>query len=155
MTARIRQTLAAALASGLLLGAAGCSDNDDDVTGAPAATSEATPSAAASEEPSAEATASESPSATAGADGVTVTLDLVNGKPAERPDSVVKLEKGQTFTLIATSDKAYEIHIHGFDKSIDLEPGEEGKVSFVANETGSFVVEVEESGFELFTLQVS
>lgn len=147
MTARIRQTLTAALTAGLLLGVAGCSDDDDDVAAAPTATSEATtasPTAAA-----------ESPSPTASSDGVTVTLELVGGKPTEKPDSLVKLTKGQRFTLVATSDKAYEIHIHGFDKMLELTPGEEGTVTFIVDQTGSFAVEVEDTGFELFKLQVS
>lgn len=148
---------AGALAAIVLLvsgcGGSGNKNNVDSSAGAPAAT----PSAASNDSMAGmpgmdHSSTTASPSATPS--GVVVHIDLVNGKPTVRPEAIVKVKKGETFTLIATSDKAYEIHIHGYDKKLELTPGQVGTETFVADETGTFEVEIEDTSTHLFSLQV-
>jgi hypothetical protein len=146
----------------LLVSGCGGSDSKNDVdSGSSAGAPVATPSAGSSADSMAgmpgmegmdHSAMSASPSATPA--GVVVHIDLVNGKPATRPQAIVKVNKGETFTLIATSDKAYEIHIHGYDKKLQLTPGQTGTVSFTADQTGTFEVEIEDTSTHLFNLQV-
>ncbi len=154
MTARIRPMLVAALASGLLLGPAACSDDSGDSVAEPAAPAVTAASTgattAATEQPSAAATAEE----TASSDGVTVTLELVNGKPSERPEANVDVAEGERFTLVVSSDAAQEIHVHGYDKYLNIAAGTTARLSFIADKAGSWLVENHETGAELFNLRV-
>jgi hypothetical protein len=139
----------------LLLLTAACGngdDNSDESKGSPAVTS--APETSMSPEPM----ESMSPSASAGpteaaAAGTTVTIALVKGKPEKLLDDV-KLAKGDLVTIKVTSDAEHEIHIHGYDKKIEVKPGVVERVTFKADQTGSFLVEVEDTGAELFHLQV-
>jgi len=137
----------------LVVSGCGGSDNKSNVdtsAGAPAAT----PSASSHDSMPGmdQGSMTASPSATPA--GVVVHIDLVDGKPKVRPEAIVRLKKGETFTLIATSDKAYEIHIHGYDKKLELTPGQVGTETFVADQTGTFEVEIEDTSTHLFSLQV-
>ena len=145
---------AAALAVSLLLVFAGCGDDDDGTAAQPTPTPVATAASTPSAEPSSDASSSASPSADA-EDGQTITIDLENGKPTEKVGPTVSVAKGDKLTLVITSDKAYEVHVHGLDISIDVPAGETVTKSFTVDiVAGSYVVEVEETGFTLFTLQV-
>jgi uncharacterized cupredoxin-like copper-binding protein len=135
----------------LLTAACGGDDNTDESKGSPAVTSE--PRTSSSPEPMESASPTASASPTEAADGTTVTVNLVKGKPEKLLEDV-KLSKGDRFTLKVTSDEAHEVHIHGYDKKIEVKPGEVERVTFKADQTGSFLVEVEDTGKELFSLQV-
>lgn len=142
---------AAALTATLVLLVAGCSDDDDDTaaqepTPTPLVTAQASPSAEAS--PSASSTAEAE-------DGQTITIDLVDGKPAEKLDSTITVAKGDKITLVITSDKDYEVHVHAGDIPIKVTAGETvTKTITIDASPGSYEVEVEETGFKLFTLVV-
>lgn len=149
----VRRSLAAALSAALLLATAACGGDDDNTEesqGSPAVST--APEATGSPEPteSAKPTASPSPEAV---EGTTVTIDLVKGKPSKLLEDV-KVAKGERLTLKATSDEPHEIHVHGYDKVLDVKPGSVERVTFKANQTGSFLVEVEDTGKELFSIQV-
>jgi hypothetical protein len=151
---RTRIGAAGALAA-IVLVVTGCGGSDnksnvDSSAGAPVAT----PSASSNGSMPGMDHSSMSPTPSATPAGVIVHIDLVNGKPKVRPEAIVKLNKGETFTLIATSDKAYEIHIHGYDKKLELTPGQVGTETFVADQTGTFEVEIEDTSTHLFSLQV-
>jgi len=152
MNARAHRTAAAALATSLLFVLSACSDDDDDSaaqsTPTSAATVEATPSASASE--------SASPSSTSEADqGTVVTIKLVDGKPSEKLDPTITISKGDKITLVITSDKAAEVHVHATDTAIEVAAGETvTKTITVDAAPGSYEVEVEDTAFKLFTLIV-
>jgi uncharacterized cupredoxin-like copper-binding protein len=153
---RTRIGAAGALAA-IVLVVSGCggSDNKSNVdgsAGAPAATPSANSDSTAGMPGMDHSSMTASPSATPA--GIVVHIDLVNGKPKVRPEAIVKVNKGETFTLIATSDKAYEIHIHGYDKKLELTPGQVGTETFVCDQTGTFEVEIEDTSTHLFSLQV-
>jgi hypothetical protein len=150
-----RRTTAAAAAASLLFVLTACGDDKNDkasqATTTPVATVETTPSADASSEPSDSA----SPSSSADADqGTVIKIDLVNGKPSEKLPNVT-ITKGDKITLIITSDKDYEIHVHATDTAINVTAGETvTKTITVDAAPGSYEVEVEDTGFKLFTLVV-
>jgi hypothetical protein len=134
--ARCRIVAAAVLllAAGLLTGCASGSDSDDTATSSASAL----------------ATAG---AATAAADVVTVTLTVSDGKvdPATHRE---KVTLGQTVRLSVSSDTADEVHVHGYDRHTDLEPGQQATDEFVADQPGVFEVELEEAGIQLVQLEV-
>jgi hypothetical protein len=115
------------------------------------ASASAAPSSPASGAPTAAASAR--PSTTPPA-GVVVHIELIGGKASTEPKPIVKMERGELFTLIATSDRPLEIHIHGYDKKLELTPGQTSTESFVADQQGTFEVEIEDTSTHLFNLQV-
>ena len=69
--------------------------------------------------------------------------------------SVVEAESGQADRVVASSDVADSLHVHGYDKTLDLKPGKTASLQFTADTKGSFEVETHESGKLAFRLQVS
>lgn len=154
--------LAGGAAALLLLAACGNDKTSDAVVPpvAPAVTSAATPSetpsagATPSGTPSASASASPSQSADASAEGTVIEINLIAGKPEPKLDLNQEFKKGDTVTVQVTTDKAYEIHIHGYDYTLDAKPGEVVTKTFVLDKSGSYEVEVEETGKLIFNLVV-
>jgi hypothetical protein len=165
-----RRTTAAVLAAAALLLSTSCGKEDNSEESEPSASMEATssPSPSATQSPSASPSAtasatstatespspSASPSATGDSDVVSLRIELENGKPTQMPPVNVDVEEGQTFRLTVSSDKAYEIHVHGYDESMNVPAGGEETLEFVADEPGDWEVEVEETHKKLFNLRV-
>lgn len=84
----------------------------------------------------------------------TVSISVADGTVTPKAGRV-KVVKGSTVAIVVTSDVAEEVHLHGYDKSIDLEAGRPGTLTFKANLAGVFEVELEESHKQLTQLQVS
>jgi hypothetical protein len=66
----------------------------------------------------------------------------------------VEVAPGTPIMLSVTSDVADEIHLHGYDKEVQIPAGGTGSISFTADIPGVFEVELHESGLSLFQLQV-
>jgi len=49
---------------------------------------------------------------------------------------------GGTVDLVVSSDVADEVHLHGYDKKVDVPAGGSATLSFVANVSGVFEVEL-------------
>lgn len=81
---------------------------------------------------------------------VTVAGGQVTPPPADVP---VKL--GSTVTIMVTSDVDDEVHVHGYDQSVELHAGHAEQLQLTANIPGEFDVELEQKHLQLFTLQVS
>ena len=60
----------------------------------------------------------------------------------------------QPVTIRVTSDVAEEVHVHGYDKRVNVAAGGTAEVTFVANIPGVFEVEFERSHKLLFALEV-
>ena len=60
----------------------------------------------------------------------------------------------QPVTIRVTGDAADEVHVHGYDKRVEVPPGRTAELTFVANIPGVFEVELERSHKLLFTLEV-
>ncbi|TCC34766.1 cupredoxin domain-containing protein [Kribbella sindirgiensis] len=99
-----------------------------------------------------------SPSNTADPSGeqadVTVDVTVANGK-VNPSGATIKVKAGQTVLVKAISDAADQLHIHGYDKELQLAPGKPASVKFTANMKGTFEVETHESGKLVAKLVVS
>ncbi|TDX08488.1 cupredoxin domain-containing protein [Kribbella sp. VKM Ac-2566] len=99
-----------------------------------------------------------SPSNTADPSGeqadVTVDVTVANGK-VNPSGATIKVKAGQTVLVKAVSDAAEELHIHGYDKELELTPGKPASVKFTANMKGTFEVETHKSGKLVAKLVVS
>ena len=126
----------ASLALALLLALVSCGSGDSPTIAGP----ESTPTTTAS-------TAST-------ASGGAVLAVTVRGGAVVEGASRQRATLNQPVTIRVTSDVADEVHVHGYDKRVDVAPGRTGEVTFVANIPGVFEVEFERSRRLLFTLEV-
>jgi hypothetical protein len=62
--------------------------------------------------------------------------------------------ESDTVTLSITADKYEEIHLHGYDKHFFPNPGQPATVTFPADKTGNFVIEIEATSQPLGLLEV-
>jgi hypothetical protein len=122
-----------------------------------------TTSAGATSSPSASSAPSDSsvPSATAAATPSVVTpavdqsirLTYADGK-VSGDTGRVKVELGSTVALVVTSEVADEVHLHGFDKHVDVPKGGTATLVFTADREGIYVAELEHLKVPLVQLQV-
>jgi hypothetical protein len=69
-------------------------------------------------------------------------------------EKALNYSQGETVTFRVVNDEAEEVHVHGYDIKKDLEPGKTETVSFKADITGIFEIELEHSGTLLAQLKV-
>jgi FtsP/CotA-like multicopper oxidase with cupredoxin domain len=81
------------------------------------------------------------------------SITVVDGKP-EGGVKTITYNKGDTVDLTIKSDTADEVHIHGYDVHKDVEKGGSVHFSFPAKIDGKFVVELENAGEQIASLQV-
>jgi FtsP/CotA-like multicopper oxidase with cupredoxin domain len=82
----------------------------------------------------------------------TVEVTVANGDVVG-PKSV-EVKAGEKVSIAITSDVADHVHVHGYDKLVDLAPGKRAVLSFTANIPGVWEVELEDAGKLLFELKV-
>lgn len=101
------------------------------------------------------------PSATA--DGGETATPEPTQTPTPKPEpplvtagEVIKLRftEGETVRFRARSEGDEEIHVHGFDRYVDLPAGETVNVAFEASITGIFEVELHGSGEQIAQLRI-
>ena len=80
---------------------------------------------------------------------VALAVNGNNMSPAE-----VSVTEGDQVNLEITSDRPIELHLHGYDLTVEVEPGEPGELSFGATTTGRFAIEDHETEAELGALLV-
>jgi hypothetical protein len=156
-----RGTAAALLPTLGMLVLAGCGGGDSD-SGASPSTPPSTPASTPSDLPSMTSTPGKpntsSPSNTADPSGeqadVTINVTVANGK-VNPSGASVKAKAGQTVLVTAVSDADEELHIHGYDKELELTPGKPASVKFTANMKGTFEIETHKSGKLVAKLVVS
>ena len=85
---------------------------------------------------------------------VVINASVVDGAVTTDSDRY-EIEAGSTVALVVEADMADQVHVHGFDHFINVEPGQTGTKVFVADIPGVFEVELEGSGTLLFELLVS
>ena len=125
--------------------AAGCAPGDQGTAAGQPTTSAAAPATSAPED-----TATPPPS---GEPVKTIRVSVRDGKASPPPDRVA-VPAGQRVKIVVTSDVADEVHLHGYDKEVELRPGKPGSVEFTADQPGLYEVETHESGTLLFQLLV-
>ena len=82
-----------------------------------------------------------------------VRITVVNGAPK---GGIVRqtVKQGDQVVLVVKSDVADEIHLHGYDKSRDVEAGGTVRLSFEATIPGRFEVELESRGVQIADISV-
>lgn len=86
---------------------------------------------------------------------VTVDVTIAGGKVSAGQQSVVKAKAGQSVRINAVSDVADSLHVHGYDRTLELKPGKPARLEFTTGTKGIFEVETHETGKLVFKLQVS
>ena len=62
--------------------------------------------------------------------------------------------KGAKVVLVVSSDVADEVHVHGYDKSVDVATGTPARLPFVASLPGRFEIELEDRALQIADLEV-
>jgi hypothetical protein len=160
-----RGSLLALLPTLGMLVLAGCGGDASDAgsssatpTSTPSNAPTATPSPVASPTGPATPPKTSSPSNTTDPSGeaadVTLNVAVANGK-VNPSGATIKAKAGQTVLITAVSDTEDELHVHGYDKELELKPGKPTSVTFKADVKGTFEVETHESGKLVAKLVVS
>lgn len=66
----------------------------------------------------------------------------------------LQANEGDTLTVSVSADKYEEIHLHGYDKHFFPSPGQPATLTFPADKTGNFVIEIEATSTPLGLLDV-
>ena len=66
----------------------------------------------------------------------------------------ISVDEDDSVTLLVSSDRPMEIHLHGYDVERGVGPGQKAGLRFEADLTGRFEIEDHESERELGVLQV-
>ena len=80
---------------------------------------------------------------------VTITHGKASGDTGRIPVTV-----NSHVTIQVTSDTADEVHLHGYDIEKELVPGKATTLSFVADQTGIFELELHKANVVILHLQV-
>ena len=105
------------------------------------------------------ATATATPTATSDSSGEESTptpTPTPKPPPLLTADEVTKLEatEGETVRFRVRADEPEEVHVHGYDISKDIEPGQTATMSFKATINGIFEIEFEHSHTQIAELKV-
>jgi heme/copper-type cytochrome/quinol oxidase subunit 2 len=66
----------------------------------------------------------------------------------------LSVNEGDRVTLRVSSEERMELHLHGYNVELEVEPGQEAELRFEADLTGRFEIEDHDSERELGVLQV-
>ncbi len=90
-----------------------------------------------------------------GGGGRPVTIDLTVHSSTMTPDTPTA-NQGDKVTMTISADRKEEIHLHGYDIPFQI-PSAGGKVThtFTADKSGSFPIEIEDTGTPLGQFQVN
>lgn len=66
----------------------------------------------------------------------------------------LQANEGDTLTVSISTDRYEEIHLHGYDKHFFPSPGQPATLTFPADKTGNFVIEIEATSTPLGLLDV-
>jgi nitrous oxide reductase len=86
--------------------------------------------------------------------GHRVEITVTDGEPegGVRTESV---DLDEQVVLVIISDTSDEVHVHGYDLTVVVVPGEPATLTFRADKPGVWEVELHEAGNVLLELQVS
>lgn len=80
---------------------------------------------------------------------------LIKGKKIASGSDTLKVTEGDDVVFRITNDENEELHLHGYDISVDLEKDKPAELSFTATITGRFSYELEKSKTDIGALEVS
>lgn len=93
------------------------------------------------------------PASTAQDAGDTIEVEVRGGKLVKAPGTV-DVQRGEHVTLTVTADVADEVHLHGYDLSVEAVPGRQATLEFLADIPGRFEAELENVHMTLVEFQV-
>ena len=163
MRTRLPRAIAVAVlpAVGVLV-LAGCGDEGGGAGSTPSSSAPATsgppvtvmPTASTPATPPKNATPSNTTDPSGDEADVNVEVTIAGGKVSPSGTSI-KVAAGNTVKIVGTSDVDEELHVHGYDKTLELKPGKPSSLTFKADTKGTFEVETHESGKLVAKLVVS
>jgi len=80
---------------------------------------------------------------------IQVTVTGTTMSPAQ-----LQANEGDTLTVSVSADKYEEIHLHGYDRHFFPSPGQPATLTFPADKTGNFVIEIEATSTPLGLLDI-
>ena len=145
LTTRTARAAAACLLTVLAVAACGSDEEPSEDAGS---------SPTVSVTPTTDEAASATPSATPTPDDSQAVSITVSGGEVSGDTGRVEVPVGTRVRLSITSDAADEVHVHGFELTRAVSPGQATQIEFVADRTGIFEVELHDAGTVLTRLQV-
>ncbi len=79
---------------------------------------------------------------------------IIKDKKLISGPATIQVSEGDEITIKVTSDEPEELHVHGYDKSIGLEPDIPATLTFITDTSGRFPFELENSQVEIGILEV-
>jgi len=90
-----------------------------------------------------------------GGGGAQRTFDVTVLNASTMTPDHLTVRAGDTVTINVTSDRAGEVHLHGYDIAFDSKPSRVTSHTFKASQTGDFDIEWESTGAHLGDLAVN
>jgi hypothetical protein len=81
--------------------------------------------------------------------GAQAQIGVVSPVLTEGKTKTIVADKGETIVIRGRSSSGGEMHIHGYDKEVELEPGKIGRAKFKATIDGEFHIEFHLSSGEV------
>ncbi|WP_051343082.1 hypothetical protein [Pseudonocardia spinosispora] len=66
----------------------------------------------------------------------------------------VRVQRGGVVELVVSSDVADEVHLHTYDRKVDVPAGGSATLNFTADQSGVFEAELESRGVQLVQFEV-
>ncbi len=99
-------------------------------------------------------TASESRSPSPSPSPARMIIDITYRDGATQGPTRFTVTQGERIRIVVRADVSDEVHLHGYDRSADVTPGEAARIDFAANAVGVYEVELESAGELLFRLEI-
>jgi len=85
--------------------------------------------------------------------GPNARITIVDGWRASGPE-IIRFSQGDTVNLEFTSNQADELHLHGYDITLQLAPNQSANLIFTAEHTGRFGYELHKADREIGVIEV-
>lgn len=138
----------------LVVGAACSPDDGSGSSGSVPSRASTTTLPQPSGDPGESATDATEPDPSVGNDGELIEIVVEGGAVVDGPRRWA-VSVGDSVTLRVSADVADEVHLHGYDHSVEVAPGAPAELSISADIPGIFEVELEDRGLRLADLEVS
>jgi hypothetical protein len=151
MPLRVRRVLVAPVLAATILLASACGGEPTDDPAGSAGAGTTSPAGASGTAPR-----SGEPPTSASSDAATqtITLSYANGE-ASGDTGRVAIPLGTTVTVVVRGDSADKVHVHGYDRYLEVPAGSSATLTFTADIPGVFDVELHDTGLLLTQLEVS
>ncbi len=80
---------------------------------------------------------------------------IVENKKIVSGPTTLEANRGDLVKITVTADDEDEFHLHGYDLSVDLEPSVSKTITFLAQNAGRFMFELERSKVEIGAVEIN